>query len=431
MIGGRYRIDALTRARRGCVYGAATDLRKRARVSIQCLVASSVPPAGAPPEGGDRLAVDFLAGARRAAVLEGPHVTRVLDAGVTGEGLPYVVRETVPARSLASILEQRGSLSTAHAADIALDICDALTEAHAHGIVHGDLGLGSIHLAMTSDGPRAVKVMDLGTSLVVAHLDDAAGQPERFDFAGMRAPELVGRERAPDVRVDVWAVGAMLYTMLAGGPPISPPSSTTEVPAALESVPQLAGVPNALADLVDMCLEKNPTLRPTTVASLAEELGSFASAPSSAFARIAAREREMSKSAAEGVPTRVFIERPTLARMPNEAEAALVGAETPEEPTESLPATVRSDPPPPELRVVDNDSTAPRDARSMQSLAEASISEPILEPPANDTDPTNVLDVHPLPPEVLPAMLAATPSDVVALPAPAPVLHAVSPPSLL
>ncbi len=285
MIAGRYRLESLVRGGRASAVLGGVDTTKKAPVAIEMLIASG--------DEADAVGVRFLAAARRAALLESPHVARILDAGVTSDGHPYVVREWVREQSLAELLAIRGSIATNHAVDIALDVCDALEDAHAHQLLHGSLDTSSIHVDLGAGVPAKVKVVGIGT----AHATLSLRAPHETT---LRAPEQLDASKAAEPRTDVWALGVVLYTMLAGASPFAADTpSGASLSAALDEPAQLAGVPDELADIVESCLALNPALRPMSMHRLAEELARFATNPISAAARVTSREQR----APESTPT--------------------------------------------------------------------------------------------------------------------------------
>jgi serine/threonine-protein kinase len=269
VLNGRFCVESVANKSRSVTTLVATDNTKRTRVAIDVLVATG--------EGIDAVRRAFLAGARASTPIEGPHVARVLDGGVTSDGLPWVAREEAPPLSLAAVLAEHHSLTTAQAVDIALAVCDALAEAHAHDVVHCALDTRSIRLVWTSDGPTDVKIADLGTMGAVARLERSA----------LRAPEQLEANAPVEERTDVWALGVLLYTMLAGAPPFAAETpSGVNLSVALDEPDWLAGVPDEIADLVDLCLAKNPALRPPGIIAVAEALVPFATAPKELIERI-------------------------------------------------------------------------------------------------------------------------------------------------
>lgn len=258
---------------------AGTTSGKSQPVVIEVLVTS--------PENADAARIRFLAEARKAAGVMNVHVSRVLHVGVTSDGHPFAVREAVDDGTLAALLFEEPAMPTEHAVDVALDICDALAEAHALGVFHGALSPASVHLGYSVIGPAFVKLTGLGTAHVMTELGYAPGG---LPVPLLRAPEILRRADSFDARADVWGVGVILYTMLAGSPPfVNETPSTTDLSIAWEEPASLAGVPDALAEVVDACLGKDPAMRPATVLALADKLLQFSSNPAEALARVVAR----------------------------------------------------------------------------------------------------------------------------------------------
>jgi serine/threonine-protein kinase len=264
VLGGRFRVTSLLRADQACAHFAGAQTGTNDPVEIEVLLPTE---AGAEPA-----RRRLLEETRKVAALRGPHVARVLLVGTTG-GHPFVVREPRSGQLLASILEEKGSLSNESAVEVALAVCAALESAHAVGVLHGELGPSSVHLTYTLDGPTNIKVADLGTARALAMLP--------FDLRPRRAltihaPELLHATDAVDARADVWGVGVLLYTMLAGEPPFASESpSTLNLSVALDEPAMVAGVPDGLAEIVDACLARKASDRPGSAAELAAKLAPF------------------------------------------------------------------------------------------------------------------------------------------------------------
>ena len=275
LLNGRYRVDALVHARKGATHFAATDLSRGDRVSVY------VHAAGAPG------ALDwFLGGAEWAKTLRGPHVAKVLEAGVLPSGSPWIVREHVASGSLAVHLARYGALKLGDAVDVALAVCDALAEAHGSAVLHGGLGPHAVHAAWSASGLVDVKVTGIGTALAETALTlGATGSGDGV----LRSPEQL-RHAPIDARVDVWAVGALLYTLLAGVPPFkSDTPSGASLSVVLDEPAPIANLPTPLADILDRTLAKDPNDRPQSILELAEAISFYATSPEFARERITAR----------------------------------------------------------------------------------------------------------------------------------------------
>ncbi|MDB5214220.1 MAG: outer membrane protein OmpA/MotB family [Myxococcaceae bacterium] len=265
---GGYRALSLIRADRACAHLAALDTSSNRRVDVEILLAMD--------DAIEAVHLRFLADARKAAALQSPHVDRVLHVGVTQDGHPFVARETSSGELLAELLAKMGSLPTEHAVDIAIAICGALQSAHAVGVVHAELDPTMVRLDWNDGAPSNVKVSGLGTSRALAMLPT---EGRSFMSLALRAPELL-RDDVIDARVDVWGVGVLLYTMLAGEMPFAAESpSKMDVSSTGDEPALLAGVPDGLGEIVDACLARDPAVRPQTATSLAARLALFGARP--------------------------------------------------------------------------------------------------------------------------------------------------------
>ena len=301
LLGGRYRIESLDRARPTSLWLAATDLKRGDRVTAQVVVTGAMKELAADEStvvGTDTARSWLLAGARRAKSLEGPHLARVLDAGVTSEGHAWIVREYLASETLASHLLNNGPMTTAEAADVALAICDGLAEAHASGVVHGSLGPHAVHVAWSASGLVDVKVVGTGTAAAEKALSLGTGDAAAI----LHAPEQLHAAAAVDARVDVWGIGVLLHTMLAGHAPFRTDTpSGASLSVLLDAPPALANVPRGLADLVRRAMARTPDERFRSVLDLAEALTCFASSPDFARDRISARRPRSPRIPAQGL----------------------------------------------------------------------------------------------------------------------------------
>ncbi|MFB9234536.1 serine/threonine-protein kinase, partial [Plantactinospora siamensis] len=204
-----------------------------------------------------------LAEARAAARLTHPHVAGVYDYGEsdteTGDRVPFVVMELLHGRSLSQRLK-RGPLSVELALRICAEVGSALAAAHAHGLVHRDVKPANVML--TASG---AKVVDFGLAAVAGEADDPEGTGLLLGTPAYVAPERLAGDPVV-AATDVYALGLILYLLLAGRMPWTAETATQMLAAHAyvepAPLPRLTGVPPVVTDLVQRCLAKEPERRP-------------------------------------------------------------------------------------------------------------------------------------------------------------------------
>src|SRR5205807_2849120 len=153
----------------------------------------------------------FRRGCQLTSRLSGhPHVVTALDVGTTHSGHPYVATEYFERGSLGGRLASGGPLSVEEAMRAGVEIADALTAAHAIGILHRDVRPPNI--LVRGDGVHALA--DFDAALLTGAQD---GGSERFAPCHT-APEVL-RGQPPSVASDIYSLGATLYELLTGSPP--------------------------------------------------------------------------------------------------------------------------------------------------------------------------------------------------------------------
>lgn len=191
--------------------------------------------------------------AEAAAQLHHPNIVTLHDAGRSEHG-PYLIFELLEGETLANRLA-RGPLPVREAVAVAAQVARGLAHAHAVGVVHRDLKPSNVFLA--EDG--GVKVLDFG----LAHVFGASGSQGGGTPVYM-APEQ-WRQEPDDERVDVFALGTMLFQSIAGEAPFR---LVNDRSTALDPGPaprlDRPDVPEPLADLVAAMLSKDPAGRPRT-----------------------------------------------------------------------------------------------------------------------------------------------------------------------
>ena len=208
VIDDRYAIEReLGRGGMATVY-LARDTRHGGRVAIKVLS-----PDIAIGVGGER----FTREIRTTAQLQHPNILPVFDSGEV-DGLPYYVMPYVEGHTLADRLAGEGALPTAAALDIACEVADALDHAHHEGFVHRDIKPGNILLAHG----HAI-VADFGIARAIEALggdDDLTKAGIALGTAAYMSPEQAAAGRV-DGRSDIYALGCVLYEMLAGHAPFA------------------------------------------------------------------------------------------------------------------------------------------------------------------------------------------------------------------
>ncbi len=216
----------------------------------------------------DRLRQEALAAAR----LCHPHITGVYDFGeaLLSEHLtvPYVVMELNDGESVGARIGRQGSLDWREAVMVCAEVASALATAHARGVVHRDVTPANVML--TGAG---AKVVDFGISAVIGQRD-AGPDGSLLGTPAYLAPERLGGASVSPA-TDVYALGLLLYRSLTGRMPWPAETTTEALRAHLyadpEPVPELPGMPPAVADLCLRCLAKDPADRPLS-AELARAL---------------------------------------------------------------------------------------------------------------------------------------------------------------
>jgi serine/threonine-protein kinase len=233
------------------------------------------------PEGAIRSDVTarFLREAQAVVRLRGEHVARVIDVGVLPEGLPFIVMEYLHGADLSHDLKRRTNLSPGITVDYVLQACEALAEAHAHGIVHRDIKPANLFLTTRPDGTPLIKVLDFGISKAPAHDNNTLTQTEVvMGTPGYMSPEQMKATRDVDARTDIWALGIVLYECLMGRRPFDGESfSATVLMAGTEPPPPMnPQIPRGLQAVVLRCLQKDRRARFSTIAELVAALVPFA-----------------------------------------------------------------------------------------------------------------------------------------------------------
>ncbi len=214
----------------------------------------------------------FLREARAAAAVVHEHVAAV-HAVAEAAGLPYIVMEYVPGRSLQERLDSQGPLTLPEVLRIGMQAAAGLAAAHAQGLVHRDVKPANILL---ENGVERVRLTDFGLAraaaeAVLTQSGVVVGTPHYM------APEQA-RGEAVDHRADLFSLGSTLYAMCTGHPPFRAESAVAVLRRVCDDEPRQIRevnpeVPGWLAVLIGRLLAKEPARRFQTAAEVAELLG--------------------------------------------------------------------------------------------------------------------------------------------------------------
>ncbi|KAB2900408.1 MAG: serine/threonine protein kinase, partial [Kofleriaceae bacterium] len=267
---GRYRVlEPIGSGGMSTVYaGEHTTLRRPVAIKVlhQQLVADSV------------MARRMIGEAFTIAGLHHPGIVGVLDVGVSEDGRAYVVMERLIGEPLSARV-RRGRLPEAKVLVFARQIASALAATHAAGVIHRDLKPENLYVVPDPDVPggERVKVLDFGIAL-----RDHDGRERTLTGVVLGTPSYMAPEQLDgggvmDPRVDVFALGVVMYQMVTGILPFAGADTEQLLVEQQFCAPtppgSLAPVSKMLSAIIERCLAKKAADRYPTMADLAAELG--------------------------------------------------------------------------------------------------------------------------------------------------------------
>jgi eukaryotic-like serine/threonine-protein kinase len=219
---------------------------------------------------------------RLTARLTHPNTITIYDYGRTPEGIFYYAMELLEGATLEEVVEVGGALPPGRAIHVGGQIASALVEAHSAGLIHRDIKPANVILCERGGIPDVVKVVDFG---LVRELEAGTALSRAGTVSGTPlylAPEAIRSPDQVDASADLYALGGVMYYLLAGDH-VFHGRTTVEVCAHhLHSEPTPIAervrepLPEGLGKLVMDCLNKDPALRPQSAAKLLERLQSCA-----------------------------------------------------------------------------------------------------------------------------------------------------------
>jgi len=234
-----------------------------------------------PERAGDARTLErFLREVQITATLTHPNTIQVFDYGRAGDGTAYYAMEYLPGLNLEEMVARHGPLSPPRVVFLLRQLCGALAEAHAVGLIHRDIKPGNVIVCARGGQHDVAKLLDFG--LVRLAAPDASGAA--LSQAGLilgtpayMAPEQASGTRPLDARSDIYSLGALAYFLLTGQPPFVR-ASIVETLAAHMTEPAIPvrhvnpASPADLDEVVMRSLAKDPERRFPDVASLERAL---------------------------------------------------------------------------------------------------------------------------------------------------------------
>ncbi len=280
----------------------------------------------------------FMREARSAASLESEHVVRIFDVGTSEHGSPFMVMERLVGFDLAQTLDQHGPLDANLAALCVYQAALGVADAHDNGIIHRDLKPSNLFLVKKRDGAPLIKVLDFGISKALdananVHLTQTrtiVGSPLYM------SPEQVRDARRVDARSDVWSLGVILHELLSGRPAFDGdtlPAVCARIVADPPGPIMRTDVPSELLEVVDRCLQKDPSFRYQSARALIDALRPLLRDVSEALALL-------------GVPSAQSFPRNSSVSFPSTSGANLVGTVVDNAPTRVSNKQAVDQPPP-------------------------------------------------------------------------------------
>jgi eukaryotic-like serine/threonine-protein kinase len=270
ILGERFQIlELIGQGGSGSIYRAEhTTLRRKVAIKVLHTELSR-----------DDLAVErFRREATTVAEIDNEHIVEIHDFGRTHDARLYLAMELLEGETLDHVLLREKTLSVERAADILIQVGEALMEAHAIGYVHRDLRPRNIYLAVRRGKANFVKLLDFGLAKLVDTDAQAASTSLGMTFGDPRymSPEQARGDRI-DRRADIYQLGCIAYEMLTGAPPFTGnrvfdilSKQVTEVPAPLPT--RRPGVPLWVEACVAKMLAKDPENRFATTTRMVEAL---------------------------------------------------------------------------------------------------------------------------------------------------------------
>lgn len=213
------------------------------------------------------------------ATLSHPNTVAVYDYGRSAQGDLYYAMELLDGVNLQALVDADGPQPPGRAVHILGQVCGALAEAHAVGLIHRDVKPANIILCDRGGAPDVAKVLDFGLVKSITGDDARASHSDAIIGTPLYlAPEVIRAPESVTPAIDLYALGGVAYFLLTGRPPFTGKSMVEVCGRHLHTIPTPVSkatsdpISESLSALVASCLAKSPEERPESAEALARSL---------------------------------------------------------------------------------------------------------------------------------------------------------------
>ncbi len=241
----------------------------------------------------------FLQEAKTISTMHHPNIISVHDFGVSEDNQPYMVMDYVEGTTLSDYIKKEGALEPEFAVNLAMQICDGLSHAHSHSVLHRDLKPNNVMLVPLAAGEYHLRVLDFGLAKLFAEDEQADHLTKTGETVGtpayMSPEQVMGKKLSP--RSDIYSLGCLLYHCLTGFVPFGGATKMETMLKQLNDQPPPfseydVDVSERLEELVMQILSKDPAARPESMSQVKERLKALMSYHSSGNVSVLSRKEK-------------------------------------------------------------------------------------------------------------------------------------------